>query len=330
MKDKKGLVLCVDDEPNILRSLHWMLHKEFDVMTAPNGLSALDMLRKHDFDVIVSDQRMPGMMGSEFLREACKIAPRAMRILLTGYSDLQAILRSVNEGEVFRFVSKPWSNEELTRTVQEAATIAKTHPAPAPTVHEENASTCGESILLIDDDKDMIELVKQIITPETNFRHASTLSEAVAILSAQPVGVLMSETRVGRMDATPLVKLLKQRHPEIVSMVFTVNSDVEAIIKLINQGQIYRFIPKPVKPGFLKIMLASAVNKHRELKQSPGAVQRHVVEKTPEDMEERLAQDIQLEARVVPAAVMTATMAVNEGSFLTRLGSGFRRFFGTA
>jgi DNA-binding NtrC family response regulator len=92
MRTKKGSVLCVDDEPNILRSLHWMLHKEFDVMTAPDGLTALEMLRKHDFDVIVSDQRMPGMIGSEFLREACKVAPRSMRILLTGYSDMPAIL----------------------------------------------------------------------------------------------------------------------------------------------------------------------------------------------------------------------------------------------
>jgi DNA-binding NtrC family response regulator len=329
MRDKKGLVLCVDDEPNILRSLHWMLHKEFDVMTAPDGLSGLEMLRKHDFDVIVSDQRMPGMMGSEFLREASKIAPRAMRILLTGYSDLQAILRSVNEGEVFRFVNKPWSNEELTKTVTEAATIAKTQPLPTPAADLEPIG--GDSVLLIDDDKEMIEMVRQAVSPDTQFRHASTLSEAVSILSAEPVGVLMSETRVGRMDATPLVKLLKQRHPEIVSMVFTVNSDVDAIIKLINQGQIYRFIPKPVKPGFLKLMLTSAVNKHRELKRSPSAVRRHAVEKTPEGLEAKLEQEIRLEAArfASPMAAATAS-ATDDGSFMHRIGSGFRRIFGTA
>jgi DNA-binding NtrC family response regulator len=328
MKDKKGLVLCVDDEPNILRSLHWMLHKQFDVMTAPDGISGLDMLRKHDFDVIVSDQRMPGMMGSEFLREACKIAPRAMRILLTGYSDMQAILRSVNEGEVFRFVNKPWSNEELTKTVVDAAVIAKTQPVPGPAASPESISIGGESILLIDDDQEMIDMVRQVISPDTHFNHASTLSEAVTILSEQPVGVLMSETRVGRMDATPLVKLLKQRHPEIVSMVFTVNSDVDAIIKLINQGQIYRFIPKPVKPGFLKIMLASAVHKHRELKRNPGTTQRHVVEKALDNLEEKITQGIQIEA--IRGAASLPAMAGSDPSFLHRIGSGFRRFFGTA
>ena len=121
MNPRHPSVLCVDDEPNILRSLHWMLHKEFNVMTAPDGATALEMLRKHDFDVIVSDQRMPGMIGSEFLRHACEVEPRAMRILLTGYSDMQALLKSINEGEVFRFVTKPWKNDELSRTVREAA-----------------------------------------------------------------------------------------------------------------------------------------------------------------------------------------------------------------
>lgn len=325
MRGKKGRVLCVDDEPNILRSLHWMLHKDFDVMTAPDGLAAIDMLRKHDFDVIVSDQRMPGMTGSEFLREACKLAPRAMRILLTGYSDLQAILRSVNEGEVFRFVNKPWSNEELSRTVAEAADIAQTQPVPQAAPEPDAVSLAGENILVIDEDPGMVELVRSALAPEAHLSHASTLSEAVTILSAQPVGVLVCETRVGSMDATPLVKLLKKRHPEIVSMVFTVDSDVDAIIKLINQGQIYRFIPKPVKPGYLKIMLASAVHKHRELKRSPGTARRHAVEILPEEVETRLVHDIEHEAARVHPAVMAGAM--HDGGFLGRLGIGIRRLF---
>ncbi|HCY64916.1 MAG TPA: response regulator [Oxalobacteraceae bacterium] len=329
MRDKKGLVLCVDDEPNILRSLHWMLHKEFDVMTAPDGLSALEMLRKHDFDVIVSDQRMPGMIGSEFLREACRIAPRAMRILLTGYSDLQAILRSVNEGEVFRFVNKPWSNEELSRTVAEAAVIARTQPAPAASVTPDSLPLGNDSILLIDEDSEMVEMLRQVIAPGTRVNHATSLSEAVAILSAEPVAVLMSETCVGRMDATPLVKVLKQRHPEIVSMMFTVDSDVDAIIKLINQGQIYRFIPKPVKPGFLKILLASAMNKHRELRQNPGTARRHAVESAPEGTAEKLVQDIRHEAARMPPSV-AANADFGGASLLNRLGGGIKRLFGTA
>ncbi len=326
MRVKKGSVLCVDDEPNILRSLHWMLHKDFDVMTAPDGFSALELLRKHDFDVIVSDQRMPGMIGSEFLREACKLAPRAMRILLTGYSDMQAILRSINEGEVFRFINKPWSNEELSSTVAEAARIARSQPVPAVPSPADSLEMGGECILLIDEDPEMVEMLREVISPQSRLSHATSLSEAVAVLSSETVAVLVSDTRVGRMDTTPLVKMLKKRQPEIVSIVFTVDSDVDAVIKLINQGQIYRFIPKPVKAGFLKIMLASAVTKHRELKKVPGTAMRHAVESAPEGTLEKLVNDIEREAaRLQPPAATQGG-----ASFLNRITGGLKRLFSTA
>ena len=325
MNTKKGSVLCVDDEPNILRSLHWMLRKDFNVMTAPDGYTALEMLRKHDFDVIVSDQRMPGMIGSEFLREACKVAPRAMRILLTGYSDMQAILRSINEGEVFRFVNKPWTNEELSRTVADAAVIAKTQPVPAPPAPPESVDLTGEHILLIDEDPEMSTMVGQALSPQTRLSHATSLSQAVAILGSESVAVLVSDTRVGRMDSTPLLKLLKGRHPEIVAIVLTVDSDVQSVIKLINQGQVYRFIPKPVKPGFLKIMLASAVQKHRELKQVPGTAQRHAVEEAPEGAEKKLVEEIQQEAARIPQSGRPGGP-----SLVDKISGGLRRLFRTA
>jgi DNA-binding NtrC family response regulator len=311
-------VLCVDDEPNILRSLHWMLHKEFNVMTAPDGATALEMLRKHDFDVIVSDQRMPGMIGSEFLRHACELEPRAMRILLTGYSDMQALLKSINEGEVFRFVSKPWKNDELSRTVREAAEIARTHPAPSMPAPLE--AITGERVLLLDDDPAMAAMLEQVLEPGTHLSHAATLSEAVAVLDTAPVSVLVSETRVGRVDTTPLLKMLKQHHPDIVSVVLTMETDVEAVVKLINQGQVYRFIPKPLKAGFLKLLIHSALQKHRELKQSPGALRRHAVEQAPESLREQLFRQVTQEAARAPGAAQ-------EGSFLEKLGLSFRRLF---
>lgn len=323
MRIKKGSVLCVDDEPNILRSLHWMLHKDFDVMTAPDGLTALAMMRKHDFDVIVSDQRMPGMIGSELLREACKLSPRAMRILLTGYSDMQAILRSINEGEVFRFVNKPWSNEELTNTVAEAALIARTQPAPAAPAQSE-APSQGDCILLLDDDPLMMAMLTEAVGAGNRLLHASSVAEAVAVLGAEPVSVLVCDTRVGRVDTTPLIKMLKHRHPDIVSIVLTVDSDVDAIIKLINQGQVYRFIPKPVRAGFLRIMLSSAARKHRELKNNPGRARRHVVQAMAAHSQEKLVEEVWQEA---------ARLAPRPGGavgFLERIGGGLKRLFAAA
>ena len=74
--------------------------------------------------VIISDQRMPVMPGVELLRQAREISPHSVRILLTGYSDLASIVGSINDGEVYRFISKPWDNQDLQTTVAEAVTIA--------------------------------------------------------------------------------------------------------------------------------------------------------------------------------------------------------------
>jgi DNA-binding NtrC family response regulator len=130
----------------------------------------------------------------------------------------------------------------------------------------------------------------------------------------------VSETRVGRVDTTPLLKMLKQHHPDIVSVVLTMETDVEAVVKLINQGQVYRFIPKPLKAGFLKLLIHSALQKHRELKQSPGALRRHAVEQAPESLREQLFRQVTQEAARAPGAAQ-------EGSFLEKLGLSFRRLF---
>ena len=102
---RKGRVLCVDDEPHILRALQWLLKKEFEVVTATSAGEGMRLLQRHDFDVVISDQRMPGITGVEFLREVRKSSPRAVRILLTGYAELDAMVKSVNESEVFRFIT---------------------------------------------------------------------------------------------------------------------------------------------------------------------------------------------------------------------------------
>lgn len=320
MRSDHPSVLCVDDEPNILRSLHWMLHKEFNVMTAPDGATALQMLREREFDVIVSDQRMPGMIGSEFLRQACDVSPRAMRILLTGYSDMQALLQSINEGEVFRFVAKPWRNDELSRTVREAAEIARTQSAPSPQARPEAAA--GAHVLLLDDDDAIAGVLRKVLEPGTRLSHAATVSEAVEVLDGSPVSVLVSETRLGRVDTTPLLKLLKRHHPHIVSVVLTRDSDVDAVVKLINQGQVYRFIPKPVKAGFLKLLIHSALQKHEELRKVPGALRRHAVEQAPDSIREQLFRQVEQEE-----ALRQPAPDSGNSSFFDKWGMSVRRLF---
>jgi DNA-binding NtrC family response regulator len=319
--EKLGQVLCVDDEPSILRSLQWLLKKQFDVKTAASGNEALALLETNDFDVIVSDQRMPGMMGSEFLHEARRISPRAMRILLTGYSDLPAILRSVNDGEVFRFVNKPWNIKELPKIIADAACIAKSQ-----TAETQDSDAVGEvdireeTILLIDDDPMMGQLIALALGSGVKVAHATSLAEAVAIFDEQNVGIIVSDTRVSNLDTTTMLKVLKHEHPEIVTVVYTATADAVDVITLINEGQIFRFIPKPVKMVMLKQALMAAALKRRQLRASPDAVKRHAVESVAEEAREEMLNTIQWSA-----ASVTATAG---GGLLQRIGGSLKRMFG--
>lgn len=113
-------VLVVDDEPHVLSALRRALHKQgFEVLTAPDVPHALAVLATEPVDAIVSDMRMPGQTGAELLAKARQLAPDAVRILLTGYADMQATLEAVNEGEVFRFLTKPWEDALLVQAIRE-------------------------------------------------------------------------------------------------------------------------------------------------------------------------------------------------------------------
>lgn len=113
-------ILIVDDEPANLRILERLFRREHTVISASSGEEALELLSLHDVALIVSDQRMPAMTGIDFLKKAAEMRPQAVRIILTGYSDANALVEAINSGIVYKYVGKPWVNEDLMQTVQRA------------------------------------------------------------------------------------------------------------------------------------------------------------------------------------------------------------------
>lgn len=113
-------VLVVDDETANLRLLERLFRGTYDVMSAASGAEAIELLSVHDFSLIISDQRMPGMTGIEFLKRAAEMRPQTVRIMLTGYSDAEALVEAINSGSVYKYVTKPWVNEELLQTAKRA------------------------------------------------------------------------------------------------------------------------------------------------------------------------------------------------------------------
>ena len=116
----KHPILLVDDEPEILFSLRGLLRREYDLHTANSGAEALDVLRRQPVHVIMSDQRMPEMTGVELLRRARGECPEAIRIVFTGYADIKAVIDAINQGQIYRYLTKPWDPDELLAVLGQA------------------------------------------------------------------------------------------------------------------------------------------------------------------------------------------------------------------
>lgn len=117
-ENRKPKILIVDDEVEILKILKKTLEDDYEIITASKAKDALSKL--DSVQVILSDQRMPEMTGSEFLKKVRETHPDIVRIIMTGYSDMNALIESVNQGEIFRYMSKPWDMETLFAIVRTA------------------------------------------------------------------------------------------------------------------------------------------------------------------------------------------------------------------
>ncbi len=117
MNEQENHILLVDDEPNVLKALSRLL-KKYHLSTAYSSEEALLMAEQHAFDLVITDYRMPGINGVDFLILFKRLQPDAIRIVLSGFADLEGVQHAINEAEVFRFINKPWSNLEIINVVE--------------------------------------------------------------------------------------------------------------------------------------------------------------------------------------------------------------------
>jgi len=114
-----GTLLLVDDEVNVLKSLSRLFADEpYRTMTASGGDEALAILERERVHVVLSDNRMPGMTGTELFQRVKKRWPQVIRIMVTGFADVQAIMEAVNEGAIYKFITKPWNDDDIKLSVR--------------------------------------------------------------------------------------------------------------------------------------------------------------------------------------------------------------------
>jgi signal transduction histidine kinase len=116
----KHVLLVVDDEPHVVQSVHDLVRREFRVFGANRAQEALDILGQEEVHLVMTDQRMPGLTGVEFLSQVRETHPEVVRLLFTGYADIRAVIDAINQGSVYRYITKPWDPDELLTLLRQA------------------------------------------------------------------------------------------------------------------------------------------------------------------------------------------------------------------
>jgi DNA-binding NtrC family response regulator len=350
---ERARLLFVDDEQRVLNSMRVMFRREFDLFLASHGAEALDIVKAKNIDVIVADHRMPKMTGVEVLSKVRALSPRTVRILLTGYADLDAVEGSINESEVFRFLTKPCAPKQLRETIELAAKLARETPAPEPkqdlspadtleiimeadTVTEvgpasdaqkltvrggndrldrtdrlhapqfmpppqahaqpqpqpqrqpEPGSTAdtgsrpktavGLGIVVFSSDNEVIDTVQKAVRGRLPVYNAGNVVHVVKILTEHRPGVLVTDVSEDKATIQSMTARLKEHLPELVTIAVSQHRDVLDMVWLINHGQIFRFLRKPLSAGRCAISLQAALQHHRMLLKNPELVKRHEVD----------------------------------------------------
>jgi response regulator RpfG family c-di-GMP phosphodiesterase len=123
MSDSRIKILYIDDEENNLNSFKAAFRREYEVTTAISGIVAKEILKTESFEIIITDQRLPGMTGVEFLSSIIDEYPEPIRMLLTGYADIQAVIDAINKGKIYQYITKPWDEQQMRVIINNAYEI---------------------------------------------------------------------------------------------------------------------------------------------------------------------------------------------------------------
>lgn len=256
----RAKLLLVDDEERVLRALERVFRDQYQLTLATHPLQALELLEQHRFDVVICDQRMPAMTGVSLLREARKRSPHSVRLLLTGYADIPAIVASINEGEIHRYLHKPWDVQQLQHTVTQAVELAMQLRDLDSTTTSSGSQRLP--LLVYDDDPHTATTLSTLASSRFEITATSALDQALAFVASHPVPILVSEVQMGGVETLSVIASMKSACPDLVTIVLTAQQDANVLVRLVNQCQIFRFLHKPLSSQRLNEALGAAAAVH--------------------------------------------------------------------
>lgn len=272
-------ILLVDDEPLILSSMRDLLEVDYVVHTAESGQKALEILSKYPIKVLISDERMPQMRGHQLLKRAKQISPHTIRILLTGYADLESVMNSVNAGEIFRYLNKPCRNDALLNVVRlgvqiydrlsslkstVTTAVSKNDVKPDLTLPKYDALFVGFT-------PDEIARLQLRLSKHFTIRTAINVVEALKLINETPPAVIVSELKLDDYEGLDFLQAVVSENPQLIIIVLTDAVDVSLITEAVNELNVFRYLPKSATQEEIERALMDAAARSAIYRVQPNA-----------------------------------------------------------
>lgn len=298
-------ILVVDDEQGIVKAVERELRTavsryRYEVEGFTDPLEALERSRQQRFDAVISDYRMPGMNGLEFLKAFAEFQPDCARIVLSGETDMAALVRMVNETHIYRFIAKPWNGSLLINTLQQAldysaalfenkrlANLIRTNSLLAMPVSEPGI----EHLLIVDDDFGVLNGLSRILTrrsrvddlysairAELDQEQRPTLREGNLSVQISPsplhalkmaesiqFSCLIADFKMPEMNGIELLQRFREIQPDCARILISGEVTKEELVQALETAQIDSYIPKPWNDFDLKTNIAVALSRRRLL-----------------------------------------------------------------
>lgn len=212
----QGRILIVDDSAVILAGLKEMFGRDYTIFTAPHAQEALTILSRELIDVIVSDFQMPGLDGLSLLIEVKKRYPTVIRVLMTAYADMQLVIRSMNEGEIHRFISKPYKSFEFRRILEECQAMARIVERRTNEPLERTVLVAHESVV-------SQAALRLLLTPAYQVLATADGIEALNLLATRKIDAVVLGVGLEHLDGCSIADYLKKEKMSTLPLVFWAN-----------------------------------------------------------------------------------------------------------
>lgn len=240
-------ILFVDDDTNILAAYKRNLRRQFDILTANSGEQGLELIGTNGpFAVVLSDLRMPGMDGFDFLSKVKEMNPDSICIMLTGHAELQSSLRAVNEGYIFRFLTKPCKVNILSKAITSGIEQYTRNVEQKKGAERTVKSSGTKNILIVDDDAEILSLLAQTVKAHKDIAvvTADTGRAALKLLKHIKIDLVILDKELDDMDGLDLLDAIYRDYNTIPMILMTWNQD-DSDFKKINDQAGYRWFEKP-------------------------------------------------------------------------------------